>query len=292
MQKRIRIAIQKKGRLHDDTIDLLKKADFSISSSNRYLLKVNNFPLDIILVRDDDVPYVVAAAACHWGIVGKDTCEETCLADENVKRSIEQSALLDFGTCRLSIAVPENMIYKSIKDLHQKRIATSYPELLKQFLNQQGIQSTIIPMHGSVEVAPKIEVADAICDIVSSGATLQENKLVEKDVILRSKAVIIRNLSLIEESKDLYQEFTTRIHSVQIAREKRYVMMNIPKAQLSHILNIFPKTCSPTILNLQDENMLAVHVLLDNKNIWDILHQLEKSQASSILVVPVEKMLL
>lgn len=282
----IRIAVQSKGRLFEDTMNLLKETGIKVSSSKRTLLvQATNFPLEVLFLRDDDIPETVADGVADVGIVGENEfVEKECKADI-VKR-------LGFSKCRISLAIPKDEEYQGVEWFEGKKIATSYPVILKKFLDEKGVKTDIHVIQGSVEIAPSIGLADGIFDIVSSGSTLVSNRLKEVEVVMRSEALLIGTPNLSEEKKAILDDLLFRIESVLIAEDKKYVRMNAPKARLAEIVKVLPGLKSPTIIPLADEEWCSVHAVLDEKNFWEIVGQLKALGAEGILVNSIEKMIL
>lgn len=282
----IRIAVQSKGRLFEDTMNLLKETGIKVSSSKRTLLvQATNFPLEVLFLRDDDIPETVADGVADVGIVGENEfVEKECKADI-VKR-------LGFSKCRISLAIPKDEEYQGVEWFEGKKIATSYPVILKKFLDEKGVKTDIHVIQGSVEIAPSIGLADGIFDIVSSGSTLVSNRLKEVEVVMRSEALLIGTPNLSEEKRAILDDLLFRIESVLIAEDKKYVRMNAPKARLAEIVKVLPGLKSPTIIPLADEEWCSVHAVLDEKNFWEIVGQLKALGAEGILVNSIEKMIL
>ena len=282
----LRIAIQSKGRLFDDTMQLLNEADIKVSASKRTLLvEASNFPLEVLYLRDDDIPQSVATGVADIGVVGE---------NEYVERGAEAEIIsrLGFSRCRLSLAIPKSADYQGIQWFNGKTIATSYPVILKKFLDEKGIEAKIHVIMGSVEISPGIGLADAIFDIVSSGSTLVSNNLREVEVIMQSEALLIGHPGMSEEKKALLSQMLFRFQAVREAEDKKYVRMNAPKARLQDIINVLPGLKSPTIIPLADEEWCSVHTVLDQKRFWEIIGQLKELGAQGILVTPIEKMIL
>ena len=290
---RLKIAIQKNGRLSEKSFALLEKAGISLQKSKDQLLcRAHNFPLDISLVRDDDIPAFLEKEVCQLGILGQNTLLETQALDPQQFGGLDQVLPLGFGRCRLSIAVPNDMPYKGVADLADLTIATSYRGLLSAFLSEHGIDAQIVTMEGAVEVAPRTHLADAICDLVSTGNTLISNGLREEDIILESQAVIIRNNEMDADSAALCDKLLARVTAVLRAENSRYIMLNSPKAALEEIKSILPGSQSPTVMPLQGrDDMVAVHAVCEEEVFWPTMEDLKSRGASSILVVPIEKML-
>lgn len=287
---RLRIALQKSGKLSEGSIDLLNKCSFNIRpSKNHYLVQSNEMNTNFLMIRDDDIPGFVDSDASDIGIVGENGYIEYTL--ENPQHDLEIVSRLNFAHCRLSIAVPEESNIKTIQDLQNKTIATSYPETLCDFLIKNNIQAKILIMHGSVELAPKISIAHAICDLVSTGTTLKENSLVELETILHSEAILIGKKSSSSEIKTRVEELIFRLQSVINAKNSKYIMLHIDKSQVEKLETILPGAESPTVLNLHNSNKVAVHVVSKEDVFWDTIAKLKSIGASSILVLPIEKMM-
>ncbi len=288
---RLRIALQKSGKLSEGSIELLNKCSFKIKpAKNHYLIQSKEMNTDFLLIRDDDIPGFVDSNASDLGIVGENGYMEYIL--ENPDNDLEIIAKLQFAYCRLSLAAPEGSGIKQLSDYNGKTIATSYPATLADYLKRNNINAKIIQMHGSVELAPKIAVADAICDLVSTGATLKENGLIETHIILESEAVLIGRKSASSEMKAKAQELMFRINSVIDAKDSKYIMLHIDKDAVSKLKDILPGCESPTVLHLHgSDNKVAVHVVSKEGVFWDTIAKLKSIGASSILVVPIEKMM-
>lgn len=282
----LRIAIQSKGRLYEDTMNLLDEADIKVSSSKRTLLvQSSNFPLEVIYLRDDDIPQSVATGVADLGIVGENEFVEK-------KKSADIVLRLGFSKCRLSLAIPKAEKYEGPQWFNGKKIATSYPVILQDYLDKNNINAEIHVITGSVEISPGIGLADGIFDIVSSGSTLISNNLKEVEVVMRSEAVLIANRNLDDEKKETLSQIKFRIEAVRNAEDKKYVRMNAPKARLNDIINVLPGLKSPTVIPLADEDWCSVHTVLDEKRFWSIIGKLKEMGAQGILVTPIEKMIL
>jgi len=282
----LRIAVQSKGRLYDDTMNLLAEADIKISSSKRTLLvQSTNFPLEVLYLRDDDIPQSVASGVADIGIVGE---------NEFIEKGEDAQILshLGFSKCRLSLAIPKEYKYTGLQWFSGKKIATSYPNILRKFMNSNGIRTDIHEITGSVEISPGIGLADGIFDIVSSGSTLVSNNLREVEVVMKSEALLIANWHLDEEKHQILNEMLFRIEAVQQAEDKKYVRMNIPRNKLDDIINVLPGLKSPTVIPLADNEWCSVHTVLDQKRFWEIIGKLKEMGAQGILVTPIEKMIL
>ena len=290
---RLKIAIQKSGRLSEKSFALLEKAGISLQKSKDQLLcRARNFPLDIFLVRDDDIPAFLVNDVCQLGIIGQNTLLETQHLEAETYAGLSQVVELGFGRCRLSIAVPNDMDYGGLTSLEGKTIATSYRGLLAAFLAERGVAANIVTMEGAVEVAPRTHLADAICDLVSTGNTLVSNGLSEQDIILQSQAVIIKNNNMQGDLVSTCETLLARINAVLRAERSRYIMLNSPVSVLDEIKAVLPGSQSPTVMPLQGNgDMVAVHAVCDEDVIWSTMEALKERGASSILVVPIEKML-
>ena len=282
----LRIAVQSKGRLFEDTLHLLTEADIKISSSKRTLLaQSTNFPLEVLYLRDDDIPESVASGIADIGVVGENEFEERGEPAEVIER-------LGFSKCRLSLAIPKEIDYPGLEWFEGKKVATSYPNILRRFMESKGIHIEIHVITGSVEISPGIGLSDAIFDIVSSGSTLVSNNLREVEVVMKSEALLIGHPGMSQEKKDLLNQMLFRFEAVREAEDKKYVRMNAPKARLQEIISVLPGLKSPTIIPLADEEWCSVHTVLDQKRFWEIIGQLKELGAQGILVTPIEKMIL
>ncbi len=288
---KLKVALQKSGKLSEGSFELLNKCSFKLRpSKNHYLIETKELNSSFLLIRDDDIPGFVDSEVSDIGIVGENGVFEYIL--DNPKHNLEVITKLGFAHCRLSIAVPQDGQIKAIQDLQGKTIATSYPASLKDFLSKHNVQAKILVMHGSVELAPKIAIADAICDLVSTGATLKENKLVELEVIFESEAVIIGNKNCSAEVKEKINELIFRLQSVIEAKDSKYIMLHIDKSQVGKLQEILPGCESPTVLYLHgSEDKVAVHVVSKEGIFWDTISKLKSIGATSILVLPIEKMM-
>lgn len=282
----LRIAIQSKGRLNEDSMKLLAEAGIKVGTSKRTLLTAaKNFPLEILFLRDDDIPETVADGVADIGIVGLNELKEKN-ANVNIVRP------LGFGGCRLSLAIPKEITYDNPSWFNNKKIATSYPHILQNYLQEQNIQAEIHVITGSVEISPSIGLADAIFDIVSSGSTLISNNLKEVERILESEAVMIATPGLSDEKQDLLNELLFRIEAVKSAEDKKYVLMNAPKDKVNDIVKVLPGIKSPTIMPLAESDWCSIHTVLDETRFWEIIGQIKANGAQGILVLPIEKMIL
>lgn len=282
----IRIAVQSKGRLYEDTMNLLNEADIQVKESKRTLLiKSSNFPLEVLFLRDDDIPQSVASGVADIGIVGENEFMEKHEDAQIILR-------LGFSKCRLSLAIPNAVNYPGLQWFNGRKIATSYPNILRNFMNSHNIKADIHVITGSVEISTGIGLADAIFDIVSSGSTLVHNNLREVETVMNSEALLIGNWHMDEEKHNILNEMLFRFKAVRSAQNKKYVMMNVPKGQIAAITEVLPGVKSPTIIPLSDPNWCAVHTVIDEKRFWEIIGQLKELGAQGILVTPIEKMIL
>lgn len=289
--------MQKSGRLSTETQKLLKNCGLKINlREQRLIAHVENMAIDILRVRDDDIPGLIMDGVCDLGIVGENVLDEVRLEREATgQHPCEYEVLkqLDFGQCRLSIAIFQEEAFENISQLAGKRIATTYPLLLKRYLQEQGVDAKVVTLKGSVEVAPRAGLADAICDLVSTGATLEANGLKEVQVIYRSTAVLIQKTGLIDGNKqDIVNTLMPRINGMMQAKESKYIMLHSPKDKLQEVIKLLPGAENPTILPLaQSDNQVAVHMVSTETLFWETMEQLKALGASSILVLPIEKMM-
>jgi len=282
----LRIAVQSKGRLFEDTMALFTEADIKLSTSKRTLLtQSSNFPIEVLFLRDDDIPQSVASGVADLGIVGE---------NEFVERKEKADIIyrLGFSKCRLSLAVHKEEEYNGPSWFNGKKIATSYPGILQTYLDKQGINADIHVITGSVEIAPGIGLSDAIFDIVSSGSTLISNNLKEVEIVMKSEALLIGNPNLTPEKKEILEELLFRIEAVKAAEDKKYVLMNAPTDKVKDIIEVLPGVKSPTIMPLATEGWSSVHTVIDQKCFWEIIGKLKALGAQGILVLPIEKMIL
>lgn len=285
MTETLKIAVQKSGRLHEGSMKLLKECGIEVSNGNNQLRVIAaNFPLEVFFLRDDDIPEYVQDAVADIGFVGENVVKESNKHTDTIEK-------LGFGKCRLSVAVPKNDEWKSINDLNGKKIATSYPFILSAFLKEKNITASIHEISGSVEIAPKIGLADAICDLVSSGSTLFTNELKEIETIFFSEAVLISNQYLTVEKRIILESLLFRIRSVKKARNNKYVLLNAPNDKLETICNLLPGMKSPTILPLAEPGWSSVHSVINENDFWNVIEQLKINGAQGILIIPIEKMI-
>ena len=282
----LRIAVQAKGRLFEETMALLEESDIKLSTTKRTLLvQSSNFPVEVLFLRDDDIPQSVATGVADLGIVGENEFVEKGEDAEVIKR-------LGFSKCRLSLAMPKDVDYPGVEWFNGKKIATSYPVILENYMKTKGVNAEVHVITGSVEVAPGIGLDDAIFDIVSSGSTLVSNRLKEVEVVMKSEALLIGNKNMCDEKKEILNELLFRMNAVKTAEDKKYVLMNAPKDKLEEIVAVLPGMKSPTVMPLAQEGWCSVHTVLDEKRFWEIIGKLKALGAEGILVLPIEKMIL
>lgn len=285
MKERLRIAVQKSGRLHDGSVELLKDCGLVLQNGRDQLkTTVQNFPVELLFLRDDDIPQYVADRVADAGIIG----ENVFLEKQSVCRSVRK---LDFAKCRLAIAVPRSENYTGTTWLEGKNIATSYPVITSAFLKEKGITASIHEISGSVEIAPGIGLADAICDLVSTGSTLLSNGLKEVETVLVSEAMLIANPELSDDKSEILEKLLFRIDAVRSARNKKYILMNIPTDSISTITRIIPGMNSPTIMSLSRSGWSSLHAVVEENDFWDKIDVLKENGAEGILVLPIEKMI-
>ena len=281
----LKIAIQKSGRLNEDSMKLLKECGIDIANGvNKLKAEASNFPIEIYFLRDDDIPQYVEDAVADIGFVG-----ENVVYEKNKKVQVVEH--LGFGKCRLSIAVSRNEVYDHVSYLHGKRIATTYPVIVKKFMQERGVDAEIHEISGSVEIAPGIGLADAICDLVSSGSTLFMNGLKEVETIMSSQAVLIKSVEFNEEKQGLLDKLLFRIKAVKKAKNNKYVLLNAPNHNLDKIIKLLPGMKSPSVLPLAESGWSSVHSVLNENDFWEIIEKLKEAGAQGILVVPIEKMI-
>ena len=284
--KELKIAVQKSGRLYEDSVKLLKECGIELRNvKDRLKTESDNFPLEVFFLRDDDIPQYVEDGVADIGIVG-----ENVLFEKNKKTTVVEE--LGFGKCRLSIAVPRSQQYDGVATLKGKRIATSYPFLVGSYLKQHNVEADIHEISGSVEIAPGIGLADVVADLVSSGSTLFMNGLKEVETILQSQAVLVRNNGLSQMQLDLLDKLLFRIRSVKKAKRNKYILLNAPNEKIKEIIALLPGMKSPTVLPLAESGWSSVHSVLDEDAFWDKIEQLKAAGAQGILVIPIEKMVM
>lgn len=282
----LKIAIQTKGRLNEDSLKLIDEAGIKLPLSSRKLISTaSNFPLEALFLRDDDIPQAVAMGVADIGIVGENEMLEK-------KENVVVAKRLGFSKCRLSLAIPKDHEYLGVDYFNGKKIATSYPEILKDYFSKNNINAEIHVITGSVEIAPGIGLADAIFDIVSSGSTLVSNRLKEVEVVVKSEAVLVANPNLSEVKKAILDELIFRMESVQRAEKKKYILLNAPNEKLAEIESYLPGMKSPTVMPLAEEGWSSVHSVIEEKDFWEIIGKLKAAGATGILVIPIEKMIL
>lgn len=282
----LRIAVQSKGRLFEDTMSLLAEAGIKVSTSKRTLLVQSpDFPIEVLYLRDDDIPQCVATGVTDLGIVGRNEFEER-------QEQADVIRPLGFSRCRMSLAIPKAVKYNGLIWFEGKKIATSYPNILRRFLQDNHISADIHVITGSVEISPGIGLADAIFDIVSSGSTLVSNNLAEVEVVMHCEALLIANSNLSPRKKAILDELLFRIEAVKAAENKKYVLMNVPTANISQIVDVLPGAKSPTIMPLATEGWSSIHTVVEEKSFWQIISKLKEFGAQGILVMPIEKMIL
>jgi len=293
---RLKVALQKSGRLTENSLDLLVRCGLKYSRGKDQLMCYGeNMPLDVLFVRDDDIPDLVQQDVCDLGIVGLNVIEEKRLAFQarGITPLFEQLMVLDYGKCRLSIAVPSGTEYRSVASLRGKRIATTYPNILARYLRENDVQAEVVTMSGAVEIAPRLGRADFICDLVSTGSTLVANHLTEADIVLESQAAIISTpMPVSAEKQEWIHRLSLRIDGVQQVKESKYIMLHAPREKLADIRKLLPGSESPTIMPLDGSgDKVAVHAVCRENVFWETLEGLKHAGASAILVLPVEKML-
>jgi ATP phosphoribosyltransferase len=295
-KERLKIAIQKSGRLTENSLDLLVRCGLKYSRGKDQLMCYGeNMPLDVLFVRDDDIPDLVQQDVCDLGLVGLNVLEEKRLSFEarGIAPLFEQLMVLDYGHCRLSLAVPDDVTYQGVGSLAGRKIATTYPNILARYLREQGVEAEIVTLSGAVEIAPRLGRADFICDLVSTGATLAANHLREADTILESQAALIRTpVPVPDEKQEWIHRLLMRIDGVQQVKESKYIMLHAPRARLEEIKRLLPGSESPTIIPLEGiSDRVAVHAVCRENVFWETLESLKSAGASAVLVLPVEKML-
>ena len=283
---KIRIAIQKSGRLHEDSVQILKDCGISIDNGKDQLkAETRNFPMEVMFLRNGDIPQYLRDGVVDLAIIG-----ENVLIEKG--KDIEIAEKLNFSKCKVSLAVPKDVEYNSIQDLDGKKIATSYPNTVNEYLKTKGIKAELHQISGSVEIAPNIGLADAICDIVSSGSTLFKNNLKEVEVILKSEAVLAVSPSISGECKEILDKLIFRIRAVLKARNSKYVLLNAPNNKIADIVRLLPGMRSPTVLPLAEKGWSSIHTVIEQNKFWEIIDELKAEGAEGILVCPIEKMVL
>lgn len=286
MNDLLKLAVQKSGRLYEGSVRLLKECGIEINNGNNQLrVTAADFPLEVFFLRDDDIPEYVQDAVADIGFVGENVVKEK-------NKQVDVVSKLGFGKCRLSLAAPKNGTISSVNDLQGKKIATSYPVVLNEYLQRCNVSAEIHEISGSVEIAPKIGLADAICDLVSSGSTLFTNELKEIQTLFESQAVLVSNKILSAEKKEILQKLLFRIDAVKKAKNNKYVLLNAPNDKLEIICSLIPGMKSPTILPLADKNWSSVHSVISESDFWNVIESLKMNGAQGILIVPIEKMVM
>ncbi len=281
----IRLAIQKKGRLNTDSLELLAEAGIRVSDGSRQLLTASDdFPIEVLYLRDDDIPHVVAMGVADIGIVGQNEVSEK-------RQAVDEVYKLGFGKCRISLAVPKSENYASLEYFNGKRVATSYPNILRSFFDEKGIRAEVHDIAGSVEIAPSVGLADAIFDIVSSGATLVTNGLKEVEKVFFSEAVVIANPGLSCEKRELLQQLLFRFDSVKRSKGMKYMLLNLPNEKVDEVVAMLPGMKSPTVLPLAQPGWSSIHVVVNERELWGKIEALKKIGAEDILVLSLEKMI-
>ena len=285
--ERLKIAIQKSGRLNDDSLKILKECGISVSNGlDQLRATVSNFPMEILYLRNSDIPQYLIDGVVDIAIIGEN------LLVEKDKGSIDILERLSFSKCRVSLAVPKTFEYNSINDLDGKKIATSYPNTLNLFLKENGIEAELHQISGPVEIAPSIGLADAICDIVSSGSTLFKNNLKEVEVIAKSEAVLAVSPSISKTNQETLKKLRFRLQSVLKARNFKYILMNVPNENIEEVITILPGMRSPTVLPLAEKGWSSIHTVIEKNKFWEVIDELQALGAEGILVAPIEKMVI
>ncbi len=285
--ERLKIAIQKSGRLNEDSLKILKECGISVSNGlDQLRATVSNFPMEILYLRNSDIPQYLLDGVVDIAIIGEN------LLVEKDKENIDILERLSFSKCRVSLAVPKSFDYNSIADLDGKKIATSYPNTLNMYLKEKGIEAELHQISGSVEIAPSIGLADAICDIVSSGSTLFKNNLKEVEVIARSEAVLAVSPSISKTNQETLNKLRFRLQSVLKARNFKYILMNVPNDKIEEVISILPGMRSPTVLPLAEKGWSSIHTVIEKNKFWEVIDELQALGAEGILVAPIEKMVL
>lgn len=286
MTNRLKVAVQKSGRLLDDSLKLLKECGISIDNGrNQLKASARNFPIDVLYLRNGDIPQYVQDGVADIGIIGQNTMIEK-------EKEVEEVLTLGFSKCRLSIATPRQADYSGVQWLDGKRIATSYPNSLRKYLDKHQLTAEIHEISGSVEIAPNIGLADAICDLVSTGSTLFKNNLVEQEVMMKSEACIVKNKALTSEAQQVLDKLTFRIESVLTARKNKYLLMNARNEAVQDIIDALPGMKSPTVMPLAESGWSSIHTVISEDRFWDIIDSLKSKGAEGILIVPIQKMIL
>lgn len=283
---KLKLAIQKSGRLNEDSLKLLKDCGLKVNNGKDQLkVIIPNFPVELLYLRNSDIPQYIEDGTADIGIVGENLLLEK-------QKDVETVRQLGFSKCRVSLAVPKEVDDNSLEYFNGKRIATSYPVTLKSFLDKNNIKADIHTISGSVEIAPNIGLADGVCDIVSSGSTLFKNGLVETQVILKSEAVLVKNKSLSQEQEDILDKLLFRINAVLQAKNSKYILLNVPDNKIEAVSNILPVLKSPTILPLAKDGWSSLHSVIDENKFWEVIDELKSAGAEDILIIPIDKMVM
>tara|TARA_B100001142_G_C14338455_1_gene656844 strand:+ start:354 stop:1217 length:864 start_codon:yes stop_codon:yes gene_type:complete len=286
MESRVKIAIQKNGRLSTESLSILKKCGIEFSdSNNKLIIKSTNMSIDLLMVRDDDIPRLVSQNIADLGIVGENVVYEKQLSDTSLK--LKTILKLGFSRCRLSFAKPKEM---NLDNINNKKIATSYPGIVKDYLEKKNINAEIIEIHGSVELTPFVEISDIIADLVSTGSTLESNNLTELDSIMDSQAILVQSSSITSKKLPLIEKIVSRINSVIKAKDSKYIMFNADTGNTDELIKLLPAAESPTIIPLADRSKVAIHTVCKEDVFWETIESLKLRGASSILVLPIEKL--
>ena len=282
---KLKIAVQKSGRLSDDSINLLKRCGVKFNNGlGKLKSEAENFPIEIYFLRDDDIPEYVADGVADVGIVGENVLAEAGKAVDSIEK-------LGYGKCRLSLAVPKNFAYQSLKDFDGKRVATTYPRILREFFSASKINADIHTISGSVEIAPSIGLADAVCDLVSSGSTLFTNGLREVETVMQSEAVLIARKNLPTDLRTILEKLLFRIKSVKAAKENKYILLNAPNENLAEIIALLPGMRSPSVLPLAENSWSSVHSVVNENDFWEVVESLKDKGAEGILVLSIDQMI-
>ncbi len=285
MENKLKIAIQTKGRLNEDSMELIRESGINLTIGRRKLVsEAKNFPMEALFLRDDDIPQTVADGVADVGIVGENEMLEK-------QEDVVIAKRLGFSKCRLSLAISKSVEYPGVEYFNGKKIATSYPVILKKFLDEKNISAEIHVISGSVEIAPGIGLADAIFDIVSSGSTLVSNRLKEVETVIHSEAVLVARPDLPEEKQEILNELIFRMESVQRAVGKKYILLNAPNSKIQQIAALLPGMKSPTVVPLAQEGWSSMHSVIEENDFWEVIDRLKKAGAEGILVIPIEKMI-
>jgi ATP phosphoribosyltransferase len=284
-ETKLKIAVQKSGRLSEDSTNLLKRCGVKFNNGlGKLKSEAENFPIEIYFLRDDDIPEYVADGVADVGIVGENVLAEAAKTVDSIEK-------LGYGKCRLSLAVPKNFAYESVKDFEGKRVATTYPRILSEFFNKNKVNADIHTISGSVEIAPSIGLADAVCDLVSSGSTLFTNGLREVETVMQSEAVLIARVNLPNDLQTILEKLIFRIKSVKAAKQNKYILLNAPNENLAEIIRLLPGMRSPSVLPLADSGWSSVHSVVNENDFWTVVESLKDKGAEGILVLSIDQMI-